>query len=276
MNGLHGYNAFLLGMGLGYFDDRLNSERSDWVQFARVLLPVVLASVICFLVHLSLTKSLSTPAFTFAYNITLTSWLAYAVSLGRDSFVVPSFNSESSTPINSDPILYNEIDFGWFAKSTLAGIGQVFFAPELSSSIIITGGLAIGSPIAALLGIFGSAIGNTIAILSEGSKTDAEMGIYGLSAVLCAIALGGFYFVFSFRSVLLSLFGSVFCVGMTSVFSGLLVRPIGPSMTFPFCTVATFLYLAGLHVPGLIHVPTHILESPERHLAHHLEEKIEG
>ena len=275
LNGLHGYNAFLLGMGLGYFDDRLNSERSDWIQFARILLPLLLTSVICFLVHVSLSKSLSTPAFTFAYNITLTSWLAYAVSLGRDSFLVPSFYSRSFIPLSPDPILYSELDFGWFVKSTLAGIGQVFFAPELTSSIIITGGLAIGSPIAALLAIFGSAMGNTIAIISEGSRSEAEMGIYGLSAVLCAIALGGFYFVFSFRSVVLSFFGSVFCVGMTSVFSGLLVRPVGPSMTFPFCTVATFLYLAGMHVPGLVRVPNHLLESPERHLAHHLEDKIE-
>ena len=257
-------------MGVGYFDNLLDADRAGGFHFAYLLVPVVLGSSGCFLIHLALSKSLSTPAFTFAYNITLSCWLAYAVSLGPSSTFVPSF---SAHPPASDPIQYAQINFGWFMECTLAGIGQVFFSPELASSIIILAGLTVGSPIAGILALFGSAVGNAIAILSHASTSAAEAGVYGLSAVLCAIGLGGFYFVFSKWSVMLAFVGSVFCVPTTAVFAGLLVRPIGPSMTFPFCAVATFFYLGAKHLPRPVAVPTDSLDSPERHLC--LSEKDE-
>jgi urea transporter len=170
------------------------------------------------------------------------------------------------SPPLTDPIQYDQISFSWFMECTLAGIGQVFFSPELTSSIIILVGLIVGSPIAGILALFGSAVGNTVAILSHASTSAAEAGIYGLSAVLCAIGLGGFFFVFSKWSLFLAFMGSVFCVPATAVFTGLLVRPMGPSMTLPFCAVATFFYLGAKHLPRPVLVPRDVLVSPERHL----------
>jgi urea transporter len=262
LDGLHGYNGYLFGMGVGYFNYKLAENTTSWESFA-ILLPItVVGAVICFLINVAISKSISSPPFTFAYNIILSCWLAYATSLSGKSDFSPTFFVQRPTTW----ISYSQIDFGWFVKSTLAGIGQVYFSPELTASIIITGGLAIGSPIAALLAIIGSAVATGVAIVTHASITLAEEGVYGLSAVLGSIGLGGFYFYFSWSSVGIAILTSIFCVIMTPLLAGLFVRPFGPAMTFPFCFSATFIFIACKILGRPILVPQDILESPEAHL----------
>jgi urea transporter len=263
INGLHGYNGYLFGMGVGYFNTGLSMHSNSWYDFGILSPVVVLGGVICFLIHVALMKSLSSPPFTFAYNITLSCWLAYACSLSSMSDLSPVFVSGTTESQLDSWISFGEIDFGWFVRTTLAGVGQVFFSPELTSSIVITSALAIGSPIAAILAIMGSAIGTLIALVTQGSVYWAENGIYGLSAVLASIGLGGFYFVFSWWSVLLAFLGSVLSVWLSPLVAGLFVRPGGPCMTFPFCIAATFLYFAMKHLGRPIMVPSSILHAPE-------------
>ena len=262
LNGLHGYNGYLFGMGLGYFNYNLSGDPSSGYYFAVLLPTVVAGAVICFLINIALRSSVSTPPFTFAYNMTLSCWLAYASSLSSSSDFVPTFRYQSQ-PLW---VSYSEIDFGWYMRCTLAGIGQVFFSPELRSSIFILAGLAIGSPISAFLAVIGSAVGTGIAVVSHASASLTEEGVYGLSAVLGSIGLGGFYFYFSLWSIGLSVLTSILCVVITPVIAGLFVRPNGPSMTFPFCVAATLMHASAKALGRPILVPVDSLESPEAHL----------
>jgi urea transporter len=261
-NGLCGYNGYLFGMGLGYFSASLTLNPYDWLALARLLPALMIGSVICYQIHVALAHSMSVPPFTFAYNITLSCWLAYTTSLSRDSVFIPSF---FLPPPQEKWITYSDIDFPWLFTTSLAGVGQVFFSPELRSSIIILCGLAVGSPIAALMGFFGSVIGSGVAILTHGSMSQAEAGIYGLSAVLASIGLGSFYFSLSWRSLFLATIGSILSIMMTPLMAGLLVRPGGPCMTFPFCLAASLLYLSAKHLGHPVLVPKTSLESPEIH-----------
>ena len=152
-------------------------------------------------------------------------------------------------------------------RSAVAGVGQVYFSPGLAPSIIVTSGLALGSPIAAALALFGSAIGVSVAILAHSTRWMTEIGLDGLSAVLASVAIGGFYFVSSRQSLILAGLTSIFCVVIRPLFAGLLVRPFGPAMTFPFCISATIVILAARAMGSPTPVPERLVESPERHLA---------
>ena len=267
-NGLHGYNGFLVGMGMGYFNAGLHSDHYDLYSFVVLLLPLLFTSLFCWFTNIAFRKNLSTPTFTFAYNISLSCWLALCVNLGKSSDFYPSFMG-GSTLI---PIQYNEICFEWFLKTSAAGVGQVFFAPELTPSLIILSGLAVGSPIAAGLAFTGSMVGTSVSIFLHADRTSAYLGINGLSAVLASVALGGFYFVISWWSFLLACLASVFSVAVRHVFSGLLIHPVdGPGMTFPFCVVATILFLAvrDIGIPPLVNQDC--LHSCESHLADYLD-----
>jgi urea transporter len=267
-NGLHGYNGFLVGMGMGSFNARLHSDHNDLFSFVALLLPLLFTSLFCWLTNIAIRKNLSTPPFTFAFNISLSCWLALCVNLGNSSDFYPSFTG-GSTMI---PIQYNEISFEWFLKTSAAGVGQVFFAPELTPSLIILSGLAVGSPIAAVLAFTGSMVGTSVSIFLHADRTSSYLGINGLSAVLSAIALGGFYFVISWWSILLACLASVFTVAVTHVFSGLLIHPVdGPGMTFPFCVVATILFLAVRDIGIPLLVKQDCLHSCEAHLADYLD-----
>ncbi len=259
-------------MGIGYFDAQLTLDRSDWVQFCRLLLPVFFSSVLCSLIHFVL-SNMKSPPFTFAYNISLSCWLAFAVSRGPTSVFCPIFTSPRA-PLVDDTVLieYDNIDFGWFIESVLAGIGQVFFAPELASSIIILGGLSLGSPLIGIFCFLGSTVGTGIGIITHSVKWMTESGFDGFSPVLAAVALGGFYFVPSISSIVYMVFGSVFCVAVRHIFVGLLVHPSGPALTFPFCVVTTFMYLAALITGWPKMVPLKNFSHPERHLIPHQEE----
>jgi urea transporter len=272
LNGLHGYNGFLAGMGMGYFNSGLSDNKQDWYFFSILLVPLVFVTILCFFVHLTLLRTLSTPAFTFAYNFSLSCWLAFALGLGVESDFAIVYSTPGSQ--NPDPIQYSEVDLSWLIKTVLAGVGQVFFSPELTPSIIILVGLAIGSPIAAFLSLLGSLVGTSVAILTHSSRSMTEVGVDGLSAVLCSIAIGGFYFVFSFRSISLAVVSSVFCVAVRYVVAGLLVRLVGPAMTFPFCLVATVVMHATRSLGWPVSVPESHLESPEQHLAAYLDGEI--
>ena len=267
INGLHGYNGFLVGMGMGYFDTGLSLDKSAWYRFGVLLVPLLCATLLCFFVHMALSRSRLVPPFTFAYNISLSCWLAFAVGLGPTSAFYPVFVSSQIVPPSNASIEYSAIDFGWFIRSVLAGVGQVYFSPALVPSIIITVGLVVGSPIAGLLGLLGSVVGNGVAIIAHSQMWAAEIGLDGLSAVLCAIGLGGFVFVCTRWAVLVAICGSIFCVAARHVFSGLLVHPTGPAMTFPFCVIATLIVLAAEGINCLIRVPAEVLGSCESHLA---------
>ena len=263
-DGLHGYNGFLVGMGIGYFDAQLALDKTDWLQFCHLLLPVLLTSIFCSLIHFVLMHAKS-PPFTFAYNISLACWLAFAVSLGPNSVFCPIFTSPRAPVNNAILIEYDSVDFDWFIQAVLAGVGQVFFAPELTSSIIILAGLSLGSPLIGLLCFAGSTVGTGVAVITHSVKWMTELGLDGFSPVLAAVALGGFYFVPSPASAIYLVIGSIFCVALRHVFSGLLVHPVGPSETFPFCVVATFLYLASFTTGYPKLVPKKLLSYPEKH-----------
>lgn len=265
-NGLHAYNGFLIGLGTGYFNAILTLDDSDWITFTKLLIPTIFLAAMTFYLHIGI-RSLcpSIPPFTLAYNLVLSCWLVWTVSLGESSAFFPFFASPDIAPLDATPIEFDNISFEWFVKATMAGVGQVYFMPGLTSSILILVGLVLGSPLIGVMAVLGSAIGLLLTVVAHGPIGPAAIGLSGYNGVLVSIGIGCFYYVISWASLSMAVVGTLLSVLARTMFSSLLVHPVGPALTLPFCFVGAFLYAAGPSV-GAQQVPNHTLDFPEAHL----------
>ena len=128
-------------------------------------------------------------------------------------------------------------------------------------------GMAICSPISAFFALIGSAISTLTALGLGASSASVYAGLWGYSAVLSSIAVGGMFFVMNSVSsfsyaVLASIFSAVIHGAVASF-----MAPFGlPALTFPFNVVAWIWCLAGNQMGGLFPVEITAITIPEDHI----------
>jgi urea transporter len=127
--------------------------------------------------------------------------------------------------------------------------------PDSKCGVIHLIGLAICSPISAFYALLGSTVGTLTALGLGASPAQVYAGLWGFSAVLSSIAVGGMFFVSNSKA----LFGYVVLAAIFSaVIHGAVVSfmaPFGlPAFTFPFNVVAWIWCLAGSSMSNLLPV----------------------
>jgi urea transporter len=262
-NGLFGFNGILVGIGLAFF-----------LEFDLLLaVYIVLGAAVSTVVLVALANLLSTwdmPALTAPF--VLTAWLLlFAVyQLG---FLQPT---ELIAPAAPDPEAAVQTELrelatgsGGVTAENLAhglfrGVGEVMFQDNLLTGLIFLAGIAVNSRVSAAFALLGSAAGLLTALALGGDGFTAYHGLYGFNAVLCAIALGGVFFVLSWRSAVYALVAAVLSVPAFAAFV-VLLSPYGmPALTAPF-VVVTWLFLwpkAGFR--ALTPVPLAEVATPEQ------------
>ena len=93
------------------------------------------------------------------------------------------------------------------------------------------------------------------------------MGLWGYSASLSAIAIGGMFFVVnSYKTIIFAILASLY----TAIVHGALasfLAPFGmPALTFPFVLVCWLWCLAGSSIGGLFYVEITAITLPEDHI----------
>jgi urea transporter len=148
-------------------------------------------------------------------------------------------------------------------------VGEVMFQDNLLTGVIFLVAIAVNSRISAGFAVLGSAVGLLTALALGGDGFTAYHGLYGFNAVLCAIALGGVFFVLSWRSTVYALVAAAFSVPVFAAFV-VLLSPYGmPALTAPF-VLTTWLFLwpkAGFR--ALTPVALRDVTTPERIRAAH-------
>jgi urea transporter len=131
------------------------------------------------------------------------------------------------------------------------GIGEVFFQDNLWTGIIFLIAILVNSRISAAFAALGSLVGLLAALLLFGGNGFwVYHGLYGFNAVLCAIAVGGVFFVFTWQSAIYALVCALLGTVVMAAISAFL-SPIGmPALTAPFVLGAWLFLLpkAGFHV----------------------------
>jgi urea transporter len=240
-NGLFGFNGVLVGIGLAFF-----------LEFDVLLAAyIVLGAAVSTVVMMALSNLLGTwdmPALTAPFVVT--TWLLL--------FAVYQFDALQPTdliaPAAPDPEAAVQTELrelaaggGGLTLANLAhglfrGVGEVMFEDNLLSGLIFLAGIAVNSRISAGFALLGAALGLLTALVMGADGFTAYHGLYGFNAVLCAIAIGGVFFVLTWRSAVYAMVAAIFSV---PVFAAVAVAlsPIGmPALTAPFVLV-TWLFL---------------------------------
>ncbi len=158
-------------------------------------------------------------------------------------------------------------DGGDVVQGIIRGISQVYFMPNTACGVIMLVGMAVCSPISAFYALVGSIVSTLTALGLGATPASIYAGLWGYSAVLSSIAVGGMFFVansfthFSY-TVLAALFSAVIHGAIASLLS-----PFGlPALTFPFNMVAWIWCLAGQSMGGLFAVEITAITVPEDHI----------
>jgi urea transporter len=120
------------------------------------------------------------------------------------------------------------------AHGFFRGVGEVMFQDNLATGVIFLVAILVNSRISAAFAAVRSAVALLTTLAIGGDGFSVYHGLYGFNAVLCAIALGGLFFVLTWKSALYALLAAVFSVPAFAAIA-VLLSPIGmPALTAPF------------------------------------------
>ncbi len=267
--GLYGFNGVLVGAGLSLF------LQPDWN--GTVMVWIALAAALSTVLHGALATvfigAWKVPPFTLAFNFITLIFLIGALNFanGRLGGLVAPANPSQTGPEVSNT-LRSAADSGsannleGVANATFRGIGQLFFANSVTSGIIIIVGLAVCSRIAAGFALLGSLAGMGTGLALGGNGVAIYNGLWGFNSFDAALAIGGVFFVLTWRSGILAVFCAVFAAMLFGAIASLFTPWGLPALTLPFCfATLAFVLLKGAS-SALEPVAVEDITTPEEHL----------
>jgi urea transporter len=250
--GLFGFNGTLLGIAFAFF---LQPDPA-------LLLYTVAGAIGSTVVMAALLNLLGTwdvPPLTAPFVLTtwffLFAFYLFSALHGTTSLGQPSFPIQIATT--------GTVTASTFYVGFLKGIGAVFFQDNLITGLIFLFGLFVNSRFSALFAGLASLIALLAAWALGASESTMALGLFGFSAVLTGIALGGTFFVLTWWSALYTVFGII----VTAVVFGTIsvaLTPLGmPALTAPFVVTTWFFVFAKAIFGRLQAVPLADITSAE-------------
>src|SRR5690606_18576383 len=113
-------------------------------------------------------------------------------------------------PVSPDQFSYTEpyVVSTWYIGIGTS-IGQIFFQDNWITGYIILIGILIHSRIGGGMCLLGAIAGTIVAGLFGGPEGAIRDGLFGYNSALTAMALGGFFLVFTWSSFCYAIFGAV-------------------------------------------------------------------
>jgi urea transporter len=158
---------------------------------------------------------------------------------------------------------------------SVLSMGQVFGVQTLSGSILMFIGVAIFSPLLALVEFLGGLLGSFLAlVLYPPPYTWVYAGVWGYCPILTAGALGGFFVVLTPTSIPITLLAIASTTALQSFLIPVLDVVETPVFTIPFVLV-TWIFLL-LTTENYTIVRSDIISTPEEHINRWKKEKGTG
>jgi urea transporter len=257
-SGLYGFNALLVGLGVGLF----------YQPSLQVFILIVVSALICFILTIVFQGVLGKYGLPFlSVPFLLTIWII-ALSAGNLSALnlsergIYMYNELYSIGgklfVSIYEFLESNIDSA-FIRIYLRSLGAIFFQTHLLAGIIISLGLLLYSRITFILSVLGYAVAFLFYHLVGIEFDSLGYTFIGFNYILTAIALGGYYLVpgrASFGWIILLLPAVVLIT--TSTQQVFLLFRISP-YSLPFnAIVLMFLYALKLREQR----PRHLVETP--------------
>ena len=252
-SGYFGYNALLIGLGLGHLSS----------GFALPLPFVALASALSVLIGSAgkawLTRHFSLPVLSLPFLV------VYPLAI----FAAPTLGLEPATRHLADSQGQDLLPplFSGYLRS----LGSIFFLPTLGAGAGMAWALLVHSRLAVALSFSAYALLSATNALLPSSLPAHVLGTAQANALILSIAIGGVWFVPSLWSAAWAGAASLACllltVGLEAPFANLGV----PMLFFPFNATALLVLLAARErvLDRRPHSVTFLPGSPEENLAHH-------
>ena len=227
-SGLFGFNGLLVGLALGTFDRGCqlaeDCQTGLW-EYAGLAVPVVVMAgfsvVFCVSLGNLLAPVWGVPSFTLPFNFAALLFLGTA--LQSDTFpqpFTPALLPAAVLETGSGSAAEEEVEWLKVLEAVPKGIGQVYLADDTVSGIVITVGLAVCSPISALMAVLGSVLGAAVALCMRVPLGGLYFGLWGYNAVLGCMGVGGMFFYPTFTAFAFAAACAIMCAYM--------VRPLPP------------------------------------------------
>ena len=277
--GLFGFNGVLVGAGLSLF------LQPDWDVLVTVW--IVVGAFFSTILHAALANvfigAWAVPPFTLAFNFITLIFLIGALNFANGrvgGLVAPAdaqvTRGDVSTTLRAaaDTAAANNLE--GVVNAILRGISQLFFANSVVAGILIIVGIAVCSRIAAIFALVGSAAGMATGLALGANGVAIYNGLWGFNSFDAALAIGGVFFVLTWRSGVLA----VACAVLAALLFGAvasLFTPWGlPALTLPFVfATLAFVLLKGAS-SKLTAVEVADITTPEEHLRRPSGEHSEG
>jgi urea transporter len=267
--GLFGFNGVLVGAGLSLFLE------PDWDVL--VMVWIVLGAFFSTILHAALANvfigAWAVPPFTLAFNFITLIFLIGALNYANGrvgSLIAPAdaqvTQGEVGTALRSAAEAATANNVEGVANAILRGISQLFFANSVVAGIIIVVGIAVCSRIAAVFALVGSTVGMLTGLALGANGVAIYNGLWGFNSFDAALAVGGVFFVLTWRVGVLA----VACAVLAALLFGAiaaLFTPWGlPALTLPFVfATLAFVLLRGTS-DRLTAVEVADITTPEEHL----------
>jgi urea transporter len=266
--GLYGFNALLVGLGLGI-------SFQPAIAFYFILIFVALATLLFTLAFEGITSKYGLPFLTLPFLaslwFTLLASRSYTALIPGESgiFILNNLYARGGYTLVEWYQWFGNLSWPLVIKVYFRSLGAIFFQYHLLAGVIIAIGLLIYSRIAFLLSIVGFAFTWLFYSVIGANMHELDYSYIGFNHILTAIAVGGFFVVASRWSllwvILLTPVISLFISG-----SFVLLAPLQlPVFSLPFnLTVLLFLYALKFREKRL-HQPEQVLNqhfTPEKNL----------
>ena len=267
--GLFGFNGILVGAGLSLF------LQPDWDGL--VMVWIALGAFFSTVLHAALANvfigAWKVPPFTLAFNFMTLLFLIGALNFanGRAGGLLAPADAQVTAGSVSNTLrsaaqadAANNIE-GIF-NAIFRGISQLFFANSIWSGILIVVAIAVCSRIAAIFALVGSTVGMLTGLAVGANGVAIYNGLWGFNSFDAALAIGGVFFVLSWRSGVLAVMCGVLAALLFGAIASLFIPWGLPALTLPFCfATLAFVLLRGAS-SVLEPVAVEDITTPEEHL----------
>jgi urea transporter len=257
--GLFGYNGALLGIGLNAYlsADFTAGQYPDW----RLYLFIVFGAAFTTVVMSALFSTLGldkVPGLTAPF--VLVGWL-FIFAVWRFSQFHPGPLLAPALPAHFTAAQH----YTWttWYQGTGKGVGEIFLQDNWITGYAILFGIFLNTRIGAFMCLLASVLGVGIGIVLGAAERTVQLGLFGFSACLTAIALGGFFFVLNWRGFIYAVFGILVSIWAWATVN-VVLSPIGmPTFTSPFVIVTALMLFAKDDFAGLVPVAPADATTPE-------------
>nr|XP_040053564.1 urea transporter 1-like isoform X1 [Gasterosteus aculeatus aculeatus]XP_040053565.1 urea transporter 1-like isoform X1 [Gasterosteus aculeatus aculeatus] len=263
--GLHGYNGTLIGILMAVF-----SAKGSWYWW--LLLPNMFLSMLCPVVSSALSSvacKWDLPILTLPFNMLV---CLHVAATGANHHYFPQADMQPKDHLHPANDSMESLDVsrvcdgnvnGPLFLSLPVGVGQVYGCSSPWTGSLILLALLLSSPTICAQAMWGSAVGMLSGLALAAPREDIYSGLWGYNCALSCVAIGGVFYVITWKTHLLALTCALFCAYLTAAISKLMSMLALPACTWPFCLSTLIFLLVSSETAAICRLPLSVVSYPE-------------